>query len=170
MPLLLALFACTTATPVVETQPRTEPRVAVEAFYAGVDDGSFDPAIDADQLVGFTVDAAGAPMVAEGAAGIAAVRDVIAGWAADGGTITSDVQAVTCHATHTMALCHAQVEQRLTQDGEDAGTYLVRASFGLHWDGAVWRLRHWHESAFPEAPDSPPPVPADGEPDPDDAG
>lgn len=130
--------------------PAVPPAAAVLAFYAGVDTLQLSSP-HTDDVLGFTMDANGAPLDAVGPAGWQAVQQVLTQWGTDGGSIASRLQGLTCWQDATVAGCAAQVHQDFTLKGQPAGSADLRASFVLRWDGANWAVAHWHEAVVPVA-------------------
>lgn len=122
------------------------PEAAVAAFYADVDRMRLEVPIAEDAVV-YTMDAAGGPLNGHGLEVVGAVNGVLAQWAADGGTIRSEVGPVSCRKKASLAACTTVVAQAFTLDGAPAGGAEVRASFVLERRGGSWTIVHWHESA-----------------------
>ncbi|MCB9663812.1 MAG: nuclear transport factor 2 family protein [Alphaproteobacteria bacterium] len=150
--LLLALLLTSPAALAKKPAGPTVPaQAAVLAFYAGVDALQL-ASPHTDDVLGFTLDASGASLDVVGESGWQAVQTVLTQWGADGGTIATKLDGVTCWEGGTVAGCAAQVHQDFTLKGAPAGSADLRASFVLEWTGDVWAVAHFHEAPVATAP------------------
>jgi hypothetical protein len=139
-------------------KPAPPDAAALEAFARALyvehfDHMDMDVPVDAERLVMFVADEAGAPVVVRGPEGLAAMKARFAAWKADGWAMTSTLSDLACRPVDGLGVCTALVAQHARQGDVDQGTLALRATIVADVVDGRWALLHLHES--PAAPPAP---------------